>query len=96
MQASEIMVGHTYRNRYAGRTTRTVLRIGPKEEIDPRGWYTSYYRRKKDDLVVEYQQGDITGYLFLASFASWAGSDVNETMTPKEEPKVSMPEGMLF
>lgn len=65
------MIGKTYRNRGAGRTTRTVLDIG---NHIPAPWMTG--SMPPSEPVVKYKQDDNERALYLRSFAQWAGSEV--------------------
>lgn len=75
MKPSDIQVGKTYRNRGAGRTTRTVLEIGTHLEAP---WYSPNVR--PDEPVVKYAQGGKSGTntLYLSSFAAWCGKELEE------------------
>lgn len=73
MSPKDIKVGHTYCNRGAGRTRRTVLEIGTDIPVP---WYSN--KARPDSLVVRYQQKNIVETLYLCSFASWAGRDVTD------------------
>lgn len=72
MKISDIQTGKTYRNKNAGRTTRTVVDIG--DHIRP-PWAGN------EKTFVNYRQmwcGKEKEYtLSLKSFARWAGSEVS-------------------
>lgn len=74
MKPSEIHVGRTYCNRGAGRTTRTVLEIS--KEL-PAPWFSMSPR--PDEPVVRFRQPgqEKDQFLYLQSFASWAGREVS-------------------
>ena len=79
MKKSDIRVGATYRNRGKGTTQRKVLRIGP--ECQPRRRFSDAW--PQDEPGVEYVNvldnwSSEPRYLWLDSFASWAGSEVKE------------------
>jgi len=69
MSPKLIEVGKTYRNKGAGRTTRTVLDMGA--HLTER-WLSSSH--PPSEPVVKFQQGNKELYLYLSSFAQWAGS----------------------
>lgn len=72
MSPKDIKIGKTYRNRGAGTTTRKVLDIG--EHIKSRGSATGDV-----GVLFEVQRKPYCQYtLSLTSFASWAGSEVDE------------------
>lgn len=78
MRPEQIKVGKTYRNRGKGRTTRKVVSIVPNTEASrfwPR-WYIDRPRPPNEPIVLFKQRGQME-YLYLCSFASWAGSEVN-------------------
>ncbi len=77
MTPSAIATGKTYRNRGAGRTTRTVVDIGT--HLPPPHWY-SRNPRPEEPVVVFLQRGQRRS-LYLSSFAAWAGSEVTEGAT---------------
>jgi len=72
MKPSEIEVGKTYRNRGAGKTTRTVLAIGGAHR--PKVYYnaTGDHPNDKGVLFYDHQNGEKRN-LYLKSFAKWAG-----------------------
>jgi hypothetical protein len=77
MNKSQIQVGQTYCNRGAGTTHRKVIDMGM--HIQPR-WYGGDVR-PYGEVGVKYEvtsnsNGRITGELYLKSFASWAGKEV--------------------
>jgi len=69
MKPSQIEIGKTYKNRGAGKTTRTVIDIG--DEHAPHRWFSSSPR--PDEPGVLYEQNGRRESLYLSSFASWAG-----------------------
>lgn len=71
MRPSEIVVGGTYCNRGAGRTTRTVLDIGT--HIKPTVWSS---RDTDGEVVVLYEQNGTQNSLLMSSFAGWCGKRV--------------------
>jgi hypothetical protein len=73
MRAQDIHVGKTYQNRLKGRTRRTVLGIG--DEFRPERYFGS---KVPDKPGVEYEQNGVVSRLYLPSFASWAGSEVED------------------
>jgi hypothetical protein len=77
MKTAEIQVGHTYINRGAGKTCRTVIAIGP-------GIGSLWLVEREgapEKIGVQYtqptSQGVRTGRLTLSSFARWAGREVS-------------------
>jgi hypothetical protein len=85
MKSTEIEVGKTYRNRYAGTTTRKVQCICA--ECIPTHWHGKGPR--PDDVGVQYvtDKGQ-SGRLYRSYFAHWAGSEVaknEETPIQKKE-----------
>lgn len=79
MKPSEIEVGKTYRNRGAGRTKRRVVAIHPPgSEACNRTPWSSNNQRHYEEAVEYEQQGVGTRLLFISSFATWAGSVVEE------------------
>jgi hypothetical protein len=79
MKASEIKVGHTYRNRGKGRTMRTVLAIGAAHQ--PRSAVLAPRGRVGVQYVRAYASGNVAlfaQYLWLESFARWAASEVKD------------------
>ena len=78
MKPENITVGKTYRNRGAGTTVRTVLDIGPGNELCQKRPNVAI--PPTTDLCVVYHQTshrdrDIWA-LSLKSFAQWAGSEM--------------------
>jgi len=71
MSPKLIAIGKTYRNKGAGRTTRTVLDMGTHI---PAPWLSDTV--PPNEPVVKYRQGDKERQLFLCSFAQWAASVV--------------------
>lgn len=74
MKTTDIKIGKTYRNKGAGRTTRTVLDIG--EHVPPP---FKWDRRKELRVSFSQQYGadmEKQYTLSLESFAQWAGSEV--------------------
>jgi hypothetical protein len=71
MKPKDIKVGHTYANRGAGSTKRTVLEIGA---IECR-WLGAGFP-PANELVVRYDQNGEEGRLYLCSFAAWCGNEV--------------------
>jgi len=71
MSPKLIEIGKTYRNRGAGRTTRTVLDIGTHIHAP---WLSDTV--PPGEPVVKFRQGDKERHLFLCSFARWAGTVV--------------------
>lgn len=71
MKREDIQVGKTYRNRYKGNTTRKVLEISKDLRVP---WLSS--STKPNEPVVRFLQNHEEGFLYLSSFASWAGSVV--------------------
>jgi hypothetical protein len=82
MNKSKIQIGKTYCNS-SGTVNRKVLDIGTHvepEQYNPK-WDGGFYRRPNDEPGVKYEvtsnsNGRITGELYLKSFASWAGKEV--------------------
>jgi hypothetical protein len=76
MKPSEIEVGKTYRNRGAGKTTRTVTAIGDARMIRPLvSWGGSHVPPREPVVQFQGRRGKVDS-LYLSSFASWAGSVV--------------------
>jgi hypothetical protein len=77
MKPSEIEVGKTYTNRGAGRTRRTVIGIST-EHNDKVPWYGSGSPPLEPAVLYEQNvRGKMQdGKLFISSFASWAGKEV--------------------
>jgi len=71
MKPSEIQVGKTYRNKGAGRTTRTVLAIGV--EHNPGDNFRHHGLR---GVLFEQPGREGQHKLIIDHFASWAGSEV--------------------
>lgn len=76
MKPSEIKVGGVYVNRGKGNTKRTVISIG--ESPGNVTWHGLF--GPPNEPVVTFEQSGKTRYLYLSSFASWAGHEV-----PREE-----------
>ena len=77
MKQSEIVVGHTYRNRGKGTTQRKVMGIGP--EYRPVSWLGKWESRPPADAPgVEFEQDGDVHRLHLFAFAAWAGSEVSD------------------
>jgi hypothetical protein len=68
MKTSEIEVGKTYVNRGKGTTKRTVLAIG--DEHRPKHFFGA---TPPNEPGVLYEQSGALDYLYLSSFAAWAG-----------------------
>jgi hypothetical protein len=73
MKPSSIEVGKTYKNKGAGRTKRKVLVISKHLEAP---WFSPEPR--PDDFIVQYEQDGEQRTLYLRSFASWAGGEIDE------------------
>lgn len=73
MKRQDIKVGHTYANRGARRTQRTVLEIGP---IECR--WLGAGNPPENEPVVRYEQDGEEGRLYLHSFAAWCGNEVTK------------------
>ncbi len=71
MSPKLIQVGKIYRNRGAGRTTRTVVEIGTHIQC---AWFSP--GKRPNDPGVKYRQNGKIATLYLSSFAQWAGSEV--------------------
>ena len=78
MEINEIKVGHTYRSRYKGRATGTVVAIGLLYR--PRSWYGNPENQPSEtELGVYYRDNrNETGKMFISAFAEWAGSEVSD------------------
>ena len=78
MKAKDIEQGKTYRNKGAGRTTRTVVKIilHPDEDQLPK-WWSSSPRPESEPVVVFKDTKGCVDSLYLRSFASWAGGEVS-------------------
>lgn len=75
MSPKDIAVGKTYVNRGKGRTRRRVLGIG--DEHRPTSWFSD--TAPPDEPGVWFVDSDgIERHLYLSSFASWAGREVQE------------------
>lgn len=74
MSPKKIQVGKTYINRGKGRTSRTVLRIG--HDITPEFWLSSGPR--PEDEGVEFEQNGKIVTMYLKSFATWAGKELEK------------------
>ena len=80
MKSSDIKVGKTYCNRGKGATRRIVLDIDVscQPECWPEYWFGS--KERPNEPGVLYKQhapgGGYSDRLFLSSFASWAGKEV--------------------
>lgn len=81
MNQKDIHVGHTYANRGKGKTTRRVLRIGFDVNF---AWLSTRSERPSGPGVVYEDSRGRPGVLYLASFASWAGSDVTPGVDKEE------------
>ena len=73
MKPSEITAGKTYSNRGKGTTKRTVIEIGERHR--PKHYFGSL--RPLEPCVL-YEQDGKRDVLYLSSFASWAGKEVDE------------------
>jgi hypothetical protein len=78
MNKSQIQIGKTYCNCGAGTTHRKVIDMGM--HIQPK-WYGGIYKRPYGEPGVRYEFIDRFGQtqtseLYLKSFASWAGKEV--------------------
>jgi hypothetical protein len=73
MKPSDINVGSTYKNRGAGKTTRTVLAIGDKYR--PPYW-SGFPGTEPTEPGVLFLQGRTRRKLYISSFAAWAGEEV--------------------
>ena len=82
MSPKDIKIGKTYTNRGAGRTRRYVVDIVPYITLAHRGIYVTWgsFNERPSDPVVAYrpvtEDDTPLEYLYLRSFASWAGSEV--------------------
>jgi hypothetical protein len=75
MSPQSILVGKTYANRGKGRTIRTVLGIG--DEYRPTSWFSDTTPPDEPGVYFVDNNGR-HGRLYLSSFASWAGKEVQE------------------
>jgi hypothetical protein len=76
MKPGDIKVGETYVNRGAGRTTRTVIAIGPEHKPSI---YWNATGEHPDDVGVLFEISNRIGRaycLYLKSFAKWAKGPV--------------------
>ena len=73
MKPSEIKAGKTYKNKGAGRTTRTVVGIG--NEYRPIRWQGTMGKEPDEPGVLFVDSKGRKDNLYLSSFASWAGSE---------------------
>lgn len=71
MSPSKIKVGRTYCNRGKGKTRRTVLEISFDLKAP---WFSDNPR--PNEPVVRYKQDGLEANLYLSSFASWCGKEV--------------------
>lgn len=77
MKQKDIKIGKTYRNRGAGTTFRTVLDIGPETDENRPHWWSQNPRPELMPVVTYRQKGyHKDEFLYLKSFAAWAGSEV--------------------
>lgn len=76
MKKSNIEVGKTYRNKGAGLTTRKVLGIGT--QYRPLSVFSHGNPPSEPGVLYEKPNGE-KHKLFLGSFASWAGSVVEDS-----------------
>lgn len=74
MRPNEIKVGATYVNRGAGRTRRKVLAIG--DEHRPSIWLSGRETQPDEPGVLFETNKGKQFTLYLSSFASWAGKEV--------------------
>lgn len=74
MNPKQIKIGATYRNKGAGTTERTVIAIG--REYRPERWWGNANTSAPNEPGVLFKQGTMEHKLYLSSFASWAGSVV--------------------
>ena len=74
MKPNEIKAGKTYSNRGKGTTTRTVIEIGDRHR--PKHYFGSSSRPSEPGIL--YEQDGKRDVLYLSSFASWAGKEVDE------------------
>lgn len=73
MHPKNLRVGATYRNRGKGRVTRTILGIG--DEHRPKLFFSP--NEPPDEPGVYYRDSKgREGRLYVSSFASWAGGEV--------------------
>lgn len=79
MKTKDIEQGKTYRNKGAGRANRTVVKIilHPDDDQLPK-WWSESPRPKSEPVVVFTDKHGRVDSLYLRSFASWAGGEVNE------------------
>ena len=75
MKKEQIIVGHTYKNRRAGTTKRTVLAIGDNHKPE-HYWNSGNLNPKLDDTGVLFEQKGNNYNLFMSSFSSWCGKDI--------------------
>ena len=71
MKPKDIEVGKTYTNKGKGRTVRRVLDIGNHLDAP---WFSS--NKRPAEHVVKYIQEGREYTLYLSSFASWCGREV--------------------
>ena len=79
MKTKDIEQGKTYRNKGAGRTTRTVVKIilHPDDDQLPK-WWSSDPRPESEPVVVFKDAKGGVNSLYLRGFASWAGGEVTK------------------
>ena len=72
MKPSEITAGKTYSNRGKGMTKRTVIDISERHR--PKHYFGCGPRPSEPGVL--YEQDGKRDVLYLSSFASWAGKEV--------------------